>query len=289
MSYLKQFFSTYGKDLENNQILPLSNGQHAIWLEQQLYPNDTSNHFHFVAKIHEKLNLQALQEAIRQLVDRHESLRTIFPVSHGLPIRQLLPTSDIDLQVNNCTDLSEDAIKLQIQKNLEKPFDLSVELPCKFILYQQSESEYYFQIVAHHIAISLHGYVRLPAEIAKLYISKRDGKEAKLPGQFGSYSAFVKNQYERSQCDGCEADKDYWKHYLSGSLPKPILPTEPHTPSSSLIIKKTYCCDLDNNLVAKLKEIGLFHDAHFFSRNDRGFSSFAIAIYETGRNYPGYS
>lgn len=263
MSYFELFQSVFGNFLTHEQTLPLTIGQYDLWLEQELYPNDFSNNFHFVAKIHKEINLNIFEKSIQKLGERHEIIRTAFPLCNGIPIRKILPAAEIRLQIESCSDLSEDSLKLQIQKNFEKPFNLSQETPYKFFLYERSPSEYYFQIIAHHIALNLNGYECIPIELANLYISALNDKTQNLQiDRATTYSNYVLKHYERIQSDRIQADKEYWLHYLSGDLPNPILPIDSQKSGNSNFATKIYQYDLDDSLTAKIKNS---YNENFFS------------------------
>lgn len=262
MSYLKQFQSVLANGFgNNNKALPLSINQYDIWLEQQLHPLDFSNNAHFVAKIQEELHLTAFQRALWRLAERHEVIRTIYPILNSVPIRELVAINKVNLQIVECFDLSEDEIEKRIEENYKRPFDLSIEIPFRFCLYQRSISEYYFQIVEHHIGISL-GYARLPMELASLYVFERDQKKIIQLENFYNYSKFILNQYEWFQSNEFYRYKDYWMQYLSGNLSNPVLPIDFNNQN---FIGKVFHYNLDNKLIANLKEKKNCCNTTFFS------------------------
>lgn len=272
MPDLRHSQSTF-KNMQENSDNPLTPGQYDLWLQQQLYPEDNSNHFHFVAKIHEEMDLDALQKAIWHLAERHEAIRTVFSVENEAPARQTIQSTEIKLQIQESLHLSEEEAKLLIQKNFEKPFNLTCDPPCRFFLYQRSALEYYFQIVVHHIATTLNGYTRLPLELARLYTSERDKRKSGLFKQEISYSNFVEKYQEYFQSDKCKSDKDYWLHYLSGSLPNSLLPLHQSSDFSDFS-RGVYHYEVNNELVTNLKNIARSNNSTFFSLLTAAFQVF---------------
>lgn len=263
MSYLRHPKHVINSRRKNSSN-PLSPGQYDLWLEQQLYPEDSSNHFHFVAKIHEEMDLDALQKAIWHLAERHEAIRTIFSVDNEVPARQIIQPTQIKLQIQESLHLSEEEVKSLIQKNFKKPFNLSYETPCRFFLYQRSALEYYFQIVEHHIVTTLNGYAHLPIELARLYISERDKRQPDLFEQEISYSNFVDKYQKYLKSNKCKIDKDYWLHYLSGNLPNPLLPLH-QTSDLPNFSNEVYHCEVNEELVTNLCKIARSNNSTLFS------------------------
>lgn len=265
MSYIDQFQSIFGRIDAQNRALALSIGQYDIWLEQQLYPHEISNHGHFVARIQATLDLDNFQNAIWELANRHESIRTIFPILGGLPIRQVLPCTAVKLQICDCSQLSEKAIFQLIQHNFNTPFILSNAPPYKFCLYKQSDSDYYFQIVQHHIVVTVSSYASIPIELAKLYVARKDGRNLNILSESISYSAFVQQQHELYQNNRFQKDRDYWRRYLKDDLPVPILPVDVQKTNITHFTGNVVHCNVNDIIISRLKDIGCSSNASFFS------------------------
>ena len=68
----------------------LSFGQQRLWFLDQLEgPNATYN-VPLALRLRGSLDRTALRAALGDLVDRHEILRTIYPVHNGVPAQQVL-------------------------------------------------------------------------------------------------------------------------------------------------------------------------------------------------------
>jgi amino acid adenylation domain-containing protein len=266
MSNVKNFESIAQSCVESNEkLLPLSTGQYNIWLENQLYPNDISNHSNFVAKIQEKIDLEAFQRAVWKLVEYHDVIRTLISVSNGIPARRVLPADHVKLEIEECSGFSEGEIKDLIQKKLKKPFDLTNEFPIRFCLYRLSDEEYYLQLVEHHIALTMSGYVQIPIDLAKLYISESSGKESHFPAKKGSFCQFVQKHLEGLVGERSKSDRDYWMRYLEGELPSPRLPFDIQIANPSSFTNRVYHCSLNEALMSKLKEVTLSKEISFYT------------------------
>ena len=264
MTFVKKIFQSRNILNQNDQFL-LSE-QYSLWLEQQLYPNDIANQFNFVAKINDILNLEDFQKAIYSLVERYELLRTIFPLSNGEPIRKLVSMNKIQMVLEECPHLNENEIKTLIKNNFENPFDLTSQTPIKFYLYKKSESEYYFQMIAHHIAITLSNYTSLPIELAKLYITEKEKKASNLEdNNLETNNSSVREVCERLPQENARDDRNYWKRYLSKKFPNTKLPFDGQNTDFSRFHEKTHNINLNKKYVLKLKEIAHSNKNTFFS------------------------
>lgn len=265
MHYLDQFRSMFKLSSDfSNYELPLSAEQYAIWLEQELYPNDVVNHAHFVAEVDDCLDVDAFQRAVKRLAEQHEVIRTIFPVCNGVPLRRVMSSQDISFQVIECADLPKDAIFEMIEGNFKKPFNLEEEFSHRFCLYRVSSDCYYLQVIQHHIATAL-SYAYLIVELVKLYALEKKGCDTCLHLKQSTFSDFVCKRWQHLQSEKSLENKEYWKHYLSGQLPLPILPAMSMLPTSSSFLSRVQHFDLEPELVSKLTQVCKDAEVTFFS------------------------
>src|SRR5215831_18852819 len=76
---------------------PLSYGQRALWFLQQLAPDNCAYNISVAARIRGALNVELLAACVKSLVDRHPSLRTVFPANKGKPIQLVRDGMDIQI------------------------------------------------------------------------------------------------------------------------------------------------------------------------------------------------
>jgi surfactin family lipopeptide synthetase A len=263
MLYLHQFGSLEKMlVVEGREFLPMFPGQYSLWLEKQLYSMDVWNHFNFVVKIQGNFRVDTAQKAVKCLADRYEILRTVFCTVKGIPIRKKL-SSLLYMRVCDATALSKESVFVLMDQNFKAPFDLSLDVPFRFFLYKSCHNEWYFQMVAHHIAISLRGYLRVYREFIELYNNGGCDKGIFVEEE-GKYSCFVEKYYEYFQGEPFLIDKRYWGDYLSGELLEPKLPLGKDE-SFLEINKEVYFLELEEETVAQVQHMAHMHHTSTFS------------------------
>src|SRR5215217_1667476 len=70
---------------ETSDPPPLSFAQQRLWFLNQLRPNDPSYNIVFCRRLKGKLDVEALERSLNEIVRRHESLRTFFLLIDGHP------------------------------------------------------------------------------------------------------------------------------------------------------------------------------------------------------------
>lgn len=91
----------------------LSFAQERFWLLEQLEPGNPAHHIPGVARFEGELNTHALEEAIRFVTERHESLRTTFDIyddgSGGRPIQIISNVAAPPIEMEDLSTVAPEA------------------------------------------------------------------------------------------------------------------------------------------------------------------------------------
>src|SRR2546425_582994 len=77
----------------DSEPAPLSFAQQRLWFLAQLQPDSPLYNVPRTISLRGPLNVQALECALHALIERHETLRTTFPVVDGKPVQLISPPS----------------------------------------------------------------------------------------------------------------------------------------------------------------------------------------------------
>lgn len=190
------------------------------------------------------------------LIERHESLRTLFKENESGEVRQvILNLEDIQFQLQY-EDLSKEAnsegkIKSIIEEEAAYVFDLSADSLLRAKLVRTSQDVYVFICVMHHIISDGWSSEIMTNELFELYDAHVKGNPNPLPElkiQYKDYSAW---QQEQLKNDAMEVHKSYWLQQFNGELTVLDLPSYQTRP-----LIKTY----NGNAVKKLYKESLLND-----------------------------
>jgi len=208
--------------------LPLSASQKQIWVFQQLNPDTSAYHIAFMLTLKGTLIESALQQSLQHIVNRHESLRTVFLQEEIWPYVNVLPSLDLTLPVADLRK-SEKAEEIEIQhwqKTLVKtPFDLEKGPLIRVQLLKRRKNHSELIVVLHHLIAD--GWSRgiLLRELAKNYRDivgdklTTESPAAALPTLNIQYTDYVLQQEQWLQSEECDAHRRYWKQQLA-NLPE---------------------------------------------------------------------
>ena len=239
---------------------PLSHGQRRLWLLSRLDGGLQAYNMPAAWRLHGALDAHALMAAFAVLVERHQSLRTVFVRVKGEPRQKILAPEQVT-QHFTTFDLSDqedaDAQALTIVKSsLNHSFNLE-EGPLFLVnLLKTGPSEHHLQLNMHHIVSDEWSISVLLRELAALYQTLTTGQDHApddLPIQYKDYSAWYDRQLNSQVGEG---DRCYWREKLAEPLPVLDLRTDwPRTAKQSFAGRQINVL-LDPEVSAGLRRLG---------------------------------
>ena len=210
--------------VEDAATYELSNGQQRLWVLSQMEDGLAAYNMPAALHLEGELDVQRLRRAIKELMLRHESLRTVITIADGKPrqrvcgLDELTPLlREIDLSQDSDPDVAARELAFQ---DADTPFDLSDGV-IRIALLKLASHRHVLLFNMHHIVADDWSLNVLVGDFVKLYGG--DGLLADLPLQYRDYAAW---QNKRLTSGDLEASRDYWLKTLSGPLPALELPTD---------------------------------------------------------------
>ncbi|GAC1437037.1 MAG: hypothetical protein NVSMB58_28730 [Terriglobales bacterium] len=217
-----------------SEPIPLSFSQQRLWLIQQLNPGTTMYNVPLILQLKGTLEVPALQQAVSEIVRRHEVLRTIFVLKDDLPIQEIAPPSAVPLPIVEVNGRPAAQITGELERLLlaatDEPFDLAAGPVFRVALFKLREQEHVLLFVSHHIVADGWSNGLLLDELSTLYhdfVHQRPPSLPELPLQYADYAV-----WQRSSFDGPELEEHlvYWKQYLEGAPAAIALPSDSPRP-----------------------------------------------------------
>jgi amino acid adenylation domain-containing protein/non-ribosomal peptide synthase protein (TIGR01720 family) len=224
---------------ERQETIPLSYAQRRLWFIDRFEGPSATYNAPFPLRLTGELDVAALEHAVRDVVARHESLRTLIVVDgKGIPAQQVLPVDEVMLKVP-VQEVAPGGLDDAMAAAASHLFDLATEIPVRATLLRLGTQEHILMLLIHHIASDGSSMAPLARDLAVAYAARQEGAEprwAELPVQYVDYTLW------QSDLLGEESDPEsvlagqvgYWRDELAG-VPQPLrLPADrPRPPVAS--------------------------------------------------------
>jgi amino acid adenylation domain-containing protein/non-ribosomal peptide synthase protein (TIGR01720 family) len=212
-------------------MIPLSFAQRRLWFVDRFEGPSPTYNGAFALRLTGELNVEALRSALRDVIDRHEVLRTVIVEDDdGVPHQQVLASQDkpFDLPV---VEVAQEKRVAAVDEVATATFDLAADVPIRARLVRCGPHDHTLVVVAHHVAVDGESFGPLFRDLTTAYAARTQGGAPAwepLPVQYADYTLW--------QLDllGDESDPEslaarqlaYWREALA-DLPQPLaLPTD---------------------------------------------------------------
>ncbi|SKH62683.1 D-alanine--poly(phosphoribitol) ligase, subunit 1 [Mycobacteroides abscessus subsp. bolletii] len=220
--------------------IPLSFAQARLWFLDQLQGPSPVYNMATALRISGALDVDALGAGLADVVARHESLRTQFRATGGVPQQVVVPAADAHFgwDVVDATGWTTSQLREAIGEAARHTFDLSNEIPLYARLFRITGDEYVLAAVVHHIAADAWSITPLVTDLGVAYVSRRAGHApgwAPLAVQYVDYTLWQRAEFG-DFADGdsrIAAQLDYWQDALAGMPERVELPTDRPYPSTA--------------------------------------------------------
>jgi len=215
--------------------LPLAFAQQRLWFLNQLEPATPAYNMVIALQLSGTLQVRALEQAIKDIIHRHEILRTTFILHNGSPVQHISPFLSFTLLVVDLSTLpltQRENLALQlISREAHLPFDLAQGPLLRGELVRLGSQEHVLLLTMHHIIVDGWSLGLLLHELSLLYqalVQEQPSPLPQLPVQYADYTLW---QREYLQGVVREVQLAYWKQQLQYAPPMVELPTDRPRPA----------------------------------------------------------
>jgi len=206
------------------EYLPLSFAQEQLWFLNESRSGTPLFNLPSAHRLSGSLDVGILQESLRQLVERHEALRTVFGQVDGQPVQIIGQVFDIDVSLVDLRHLpvarrEKEAARLA-EKETSRPFDLATGPLIRTKLFRLAEDEHALLVIIHHIISDGWSSQVFWNELAIVYDALSRGRKPFLPENPIQFIDFVCWEQHALDDKFIREQLEYWERQLAGTLPR---------------------------------------------------------------------
>nr|WP_277932454.1 non-ribosomal peptide synthetase [Rhodococcus opacus] len=205
--------------------LPLSLAQTRVWFLNRFDPTSSAYNVAAALRLSGPLDIDALRRAAADILERHESLRTMFPESPDGPSQLVLPVDHA--ATGDLIDVAPDvvpaaALDTRIREAMAHGFDVTTQIPIALTLVRcEAPDEHVLVMVVHHISIDGWSIQVLARDLVHAYSTRTAGDAPSwtpLPVQYADYTLWQRGFLgsEDDPTSLISQELEYWADALAG-------------------------------------------------------------------------
>ncbi|OQZ87759.1 non-ribosomal peptide synthetase, partial [Mycobacterium alsense] len=226
------------RPVERPAVVPLSFAQSRLWFIDQFQGPSPIYNMAVAMRLSGHLDADALGAALSDVVNRQETLRTLFVAHEGVPCQLVVPAEHADFgwAVVDAGGWPESQLREAIDDVASHPFDLANEIPMRARLFRLADDEHVLVSVVHHIAADGSSITPLVNDLGVAYASRCRGQAPDwepLAVHYVDYTLWQRAQLGDLSDDDSRiaAQVAYWEQALAGMPEHLQLPTDrPYPP-----------------------------------------------------------
>ncbi|MFG3226583.1 amino acid adenylation domain-containing protein [Kitasatospora sp. NPDC048194] len=265
---------------ERPATVPLSYAQERLWFLDKLDGPTGAYNIPLAVRLTGPLDTAALAAAVRDVLDRHESLRTVFAEADGLPSQLVLTAAEAEQAGARLESVRLPAGELAAALAAEaaRPFALSARVPLRATLFVLGPQDHALALTVHHIVADGWSLGPLARDLTTAYRARAEGRSPDwrpLPVQYADHAL-----WQRALL-GAKDDPDslaavelaHWREALAGIPEELELPLDFPRPARAGHRGGEVRCELPAEAHARLAELARAGGASLFMAVQAGLAA----------------
>ncbi len=201
---------------DKNCLVPITSAQQRLWFLQRYSGASSLYNMPIFLRLEGRLDLQAMENAINNIFQRHELLRSHFYQTDDGVFQKLKPTDKYKLNIVDLTSIEIQMHRLQtlLQEITDSLFDLEQGELIQIRLIKLAQDHHVLATCAHHMITDGWSITVFMRDFAVFYQAELEQKTPVLPVlpiQFADYAVW---QQQSLNSGACKEDLEFWQSYL---------------------------------------------------------------------------
>ncbi|MCU0289663.1 MAG: condensation domain-containing protein, partial [Acidobacteria bacterium] len=248
---------------EKKEYYQLSSAQRRLYILQQMIPMSTVYNMPQVQTFNMEVDKEKLAETFKQLIRRHESLRTSFSELNEKPVQVVHDQVEFEIEYYDLAteDTENTEGKNHSIRSFIRPFDLSRAPLLRVRLIKMGEKKYILEVDIHHILSDGFSQFILVKEFMSIY---EGTPPVTLPFLRIHYKDFAEWENNDAHREALKKQEQYWLDRMAGTLPVLNLPYDFPRPEVQSFTGRQKSFYIGQGEISALKKLAAEEDATLY-------------------------
>ncbi|MDV8070277.1 non-ribosomal peptide synthase/polyketide synthase, partial [Rhodococcus sp. IEGM 1366] len=216
-------------------VIPVSLAQQRMWFLNKLDPSTPVYNLPFTVRLTGTVDPAALHASVMDLLERHESLRTLYPDTDGTAQQVILPIDQVSIDLTP-QRISKREVQAAAVEIAGRGFDVATEIPLRVTLFEVTATDFVLVMVLHHIAADGLSFRPLARDLLVAYSARSEHTApawTPLPVQYADYALWQRAALGSEDDPSSESARQiaFWRESLAGLPDQLDLPTDRPRPA----------------------------------------------------------
>ncbi|BCJ69193.1 non-ribosomal peptide synthetase [Polymorphospora rubra] len=258
----------------DRRTAPLSVMQEQIWFFEQLTPGNVAYNAPTTIRLHGPVDVRLLEQALSEVVRRHEILRTTVITHGGDPVQLIHPPYRVRVATRDLRYAPDPAGAAEhvVAAEIRVPFDVSRLPLLRWLLLRLADEEYELVLVEHHIIHDGWSFAVLMDELLANYAAVAGWAPAPAEPRL-QYLDFVHWQRAALPGPAMRAQFDHWADRLAGAPDRLDLPYDHPRSGGNPAPGAVHRAELPADLCAAVREFSRRRGVTLFTTMMAGYAA----------------
>ncbi|MDA8018159.1 MAG: AMP-binding protein [Thermoanaerobaculia bacterium] len=240
------------------ETYPLSFAQERLWILDQLDGAGAAYTMMTAQRLRGRLRIQAFEDTFREILRRHEILRSAFRLDGTEPIQVPGPVPRNGMVLLDLTGLPADRreswLRRWAERRARRRIDLSSGRPFEVVLARLAAEHWLLVIRLHHIVTDGWSNALFMDELSHLYGCFSSGRPSDLQNLRTTYGQLAVRERRALRGANLERYREFWSSYLMGAAPVLDLASDRSRPAVQSYDGSTVSFTVESDVVAGLRQ-----------------------------------
>jgi amino acid adenylation domain-containing protein len=244
--------------VEEQEYYPLSSAQKRLYVVQQIEAHTINYNMFEAFALEGEADKEKFEHTFRQLIHRHESLRTSFITVEEVPV-QRIHEENYKFQITNSKQIPNSKLQIPgILKNFVRPFDLAKAPLLRVGLLKIEAKKHILTVEMNHIISDGTSIGIFIKDFTALYRGER------LPALIVQYKDYARWQNSRRRREALKSQEEYWINQYRDEIPEPGMPLDFPRPPIQGFEGDVVPFEIDVGITNSLKRLALEENATLY-------------------------